>query len=348
MTNHYAFRYASSYLRIVVLLFIALTATSSAISIERQLGMRLNPDETETEVLKWANGDIQLVGTLYLPAGRGPFPAALMLHGSGSLPRTDRIFREHAERLARAGLAIFVYDKRGVGDSTGDWKQASLVDLADDALGGLNLLRRHPKLLPNRIGFIGISQGPWVGDILISRSETVAFAVWLSGTPVTPAEQGNYVIERALRSKGYDEAAIERAVKLNRQILDVYRTDRGWDEAATAVQSASSEAWFKDSGVGLQPRDSWNWQWYRRFMDYDPVPTLKKLKIPLFAAFGGSDPLIPMDKSLRMLEELKRTGKDVTVVVIPNLGHDLGIRKGPQPELYWTALEKWLRDKRIV
>src|SRR5262245_60792468 len=76
------------------------------------------------EEVRWKSGDIELVVTFYLPEGNGPFPAAVMLHGSGSLTRNDPLYKEHAERMAQAGLAFLVYDKRGVGNSTGDWKKA--------------------------------------------------------------------------------------------------------------------------------------------------------------------------------------------------------------------------------
>lgn len=112
-----------------------------------------SPDSA-TEEVNWKNGGIKLVGTLYLPSGNGPFPAAVMLHGSGMLTRKDALYREHAERLARAGVAILVYDKRGVGESEGDWRQASLTELADDATGAVNLLRAHKRLRKTRSCFL--------------------------------------------------------------------------------------------------------------------------------------------------------------------------------------------------
>ncbi len=302
-----------------------------------------------TEEVCWNNGDIKLVGTLYLPDGNGPFPTAVMLHGSGSLTKTDRIYREHAERMAQAGLAFLVYDKRGVGSSTGNWRQASLTDLADDAEGAVNRLRTHKKIITGRIGLVGISQGAWVANILLSRPLHIAFIVWVSGAPITPAEQGHFVVEAQLRAKGYDAETIKKASDLDRRITAVYRTNSRWEEATEAIQKVSSENWFKDSGLELQAKDFWHWQWYRRFMDYDPMPVLKRLNIPLFVAYGEEDQIIPVQRCAQILDELRtQDGKDITTIIIPNLGHDLSIRKGPQPEAYWAALETWLRKKRVI
>lgn len=298
-----------------------------------------------TEEAKWQNGQVSLAGTLYLPEGDGPFPAVVILHGSGTLPRTDRLYREHGERLSKAGISVLVYDKRGVGGSTGDWKTADLNDLAADAEQGVKVLRSHKKVDPKRIGALGISQGAWVAVILASRTP-IAFIVWLSGTPVTPAEQGHFIIESTLRQKKYEPAAISKAAEIDRLVTNVYRTDSGWDEAAKRIEEVKDEHWFKDAGLGLQPKDSWNWKWYGRLLDYDPLPEMKKQSMPTLAVYGEQDPIIPIRKSILILDDLRlKEKRDVTTVVIPGVGHDFSIRRGPSPEKYWQEIAVWLGNK---
>ncbi|MBK9154886.1 MAG: alpha/beta fold hydrolase [Chloracidobacterium sp.] len=300
----------------------------------------------QAQEVGWKNGDVSLTGSLYLPEGNGPFAAVIILHGSGTLPRTDKLYREHAERLTKSGIAVLLYDKRGVGSSTGDWRTADLNDLAADAEQGVKFLRGHKQIDAKRIGLLGISQGGWVSVIVASRVRDLAFIVWLSGTPLTPAEQGHFVLQDALRRKNHDDAAIAKATELDRLITNVYRTDSGWDDAAKRLEPFKGEQWFKDASLGLQARDSWNWQWYRRFMDYDPIPELRKISIPLLAVYGEQDQIVPVKRSISILDELRVAfRRDITTVLLPGLGHDLSIRRGPPPEKYWQDLTGWLQQK---
>jgi hypothetical protein len=305
-----------------------------------------------TEAVRWKNGDVELVGTLYLPKGEGPFPAAVFLHGSGTLTRGDRMYREHGERMAALGLALLVFDKRGTGDSSGDWKAVGFRELADDALGGVASLRAHKRIAADRIGLFGLSQGGWVAADILSRAPDIAFVVLISAPLSTPEEQGYYITEHALRQKGFGEADIREAVELQRKIDGVYRIDSGWEDAAKAVEGARSKPWFEtaaQAGVGLQARDSWNWRWYAKLFGHDPVPALRAARGPIFAVYGEADPIVPGPRSAEALRGVAaESGRDVTTLLVPGASHDLGIRKGPQPALYWSRLEAWLRERKIV
>ena len=119
-----------------------------------------------TERVTWTNGGVRLAGTLYLPASGTKVPAAILLHGSGQMGRLrnagNRVLYNHAEWLASHGIAVLFYDKRGVGESTGEFRQAGFDVLAGDAAGGLALLRAHPRIDPARLGTVGVSQGAWI------------------------------------------------------------------------------------------------------------------------------------------------------------------------------------------
>lgn len=307
------------------------------------------------ETVRWTTGDVSLEGTLYLPRTAGRHPAAVFIHGSGTLTRSDRMYREHAERLARTGLAMLVYDKRGTGASTGNWRTATLADLAEDALGGVRALREHQSIASDKIGLFGASQGGWVGLISTSRDPAIAFLITLSGPTITPAEQGHFVLEARLRGKRYPDDAIARAMALDRQIVAVYRTGQGRAEAMQAVQAASSESWFTDAGLGVQPEDSWNWKWYRDLpMDFDPMPHLKALRAPMFAAHGALDAIVPAGRSAEAINALAAEGKDFTAVTYPGAGHVLhtdpagSSRAWAAPASYWKDVEAWLRAKKIL
>ena len=72
-----------------------------------------------------------------------------------------------AEHLASHGIAaLVIYDKRGVGKSIGNWMQSDFIDLADDAVAGITLLKQHKEIDPHRIGIYGHSQGGAIAPLV--------------------------------------------------------------------------------------------------------------------------------------------------------------------------------------
>ncbi len=320
------------------------------------LATALRSGRVRTEELRWRNGTVELAGTLHLPSGEGPHPAAVFLHGWGDWTRSEKLFAEHARRLsARAGLALLIFDKRGCGESSGDWRSASFQDLADDALGGAALLRADPRIRADRVGLLGTSLGGSIALLAASRAPEIAFVAALSLSTRSPAEHAPFLVETNLRRKGHSEADAARAAALERAIRQVYRRDAGWDEARAAVVAARAEPWFEDAEIELHPRESAAWRWLRDLpMDLDPIPLLEALEIPLFVALGREDWLVPAEREREILESIAaRRARDFTVVVIPGAGHTLRLRSGwpsarwTWPESYWEALEGWL-DARVV
>ena len=165
---------------------------------------------------RWTSHDAELVGTLVLPEGDGPHPLAILIPGSGcrARPRAHPFAREHAEQLSSRGVAVFVYDKRGCGESGGDWRTVGLEELADDVSSVLPQLSEDPAIDAERVGMIGLSQGSWISLMVAARSESIRFVVWLSGPPMTPAEQGHAMVEMALEAKGWDAGTVAEALAL--------------------------------------------------------------------------------------------------------------------------------------
>lgn len=297
-----------------------------------------------TEEVSWTRGDVRFAGTLYLPKAEGPHAAIVFISGSGTTTRSKRIYREHATHFASRGTAVLVYDKRGCGESGGDWKTADLEVLAEDLVGGLAMLRERADIDGDRLVLMGLSQGAWVALIAAERSPGVAGIVILSGAPMTPEAQNEYVIEARLRQHGHEDRAVVEALEIERLIANVYRTDEGWEETAERIERVRSKPWFADARLGLQPRDYWNWQWYRRVMDYNPVPALKSLKLPILAVHGEKDVLVPPGRSIEIMEAIapEASGPRETAL-IEGAQHDLRAEKGaPWPDAYWRVLDDWL------
>ena len=144
-----------------------------------------NDSRPSTGRVTFQNGDVNLAGNLFIPAGEGPFPAIVFVHGAGKYTSQD--YKYLSFFFVNHGFATLTYDKRGVGASSGSYKmvgvesgEAVLEDLADDALAGVEFLKRNNQIDPNKIGFFGVSQAGWITPLAASKSSDVAFIVLYS------------------------------------------------------------------------------------------------------------------------------------------------------------------------
>lgn len=295
--------------------------------------------EVSTEEVRFHNGDITLVGDLYLPATAGIHPAVVCVHGSGPQSRKDIWgYASAAERFATQGVATLVYDKRGVGDSTGNWQEADFFDLAEDGLAGLGLLQGRDDINSRQIGLLGGSQGGWIGPLMAARSDDVAFVISFSGPGVTPHEQNLYSFRNWLPETGITEEEwptyVDNYTRLYATARHYLTTGEGWEAAERefvgylirqgVVSPEEVEAWSEQGGDSepvLRPY----MQKMISELDYDPVPALEGVACPVLALWGDRDVVVPVEKSVTVFDEaLKRAANsDYTLRVFPNLDHGL-------------------------
>lgn len=307
------------------------------------------------ETLRWNNGDVNLEGTLYTPKSATPAPCVVIVHDAGNQVRSGRsgkLFREHAERLSNCGMAVLIYDQRGCGGSGGNWREASLLELADDVVGAVERLKNRADIDPSKIGLLGCGQGGWVVLVAAEKSSEVDFLITLSGSTVSPAEQAHFSVESTMLEKRQSPRDIQAALALDRQLTDVYRNDAGWDSAAQSIRDVEHEVWFEHSGIGLKRRSYWSWKWFRDLpMDLDPLPLLDRLEIPLLAVHGANDRLVPVGGCVESIDRLEQQGKPFTAIVFADTGHsaDRELSKTwTPPAAYWHELRQWLSREGIL
>ncbi|MDP8982639.1 MAG: alpha/beta fold hydrolase [Acidobacteriota bacterium] len=174
---------------------------------------------------------IRLAGTLTSPRGEGPFPAAILITGSGPQDRDETLFQHKpfwviADYLTRRGIAVLRVDDRGVGKSTGQSTQATIDDMADDVLAGVDFLKSRKQIDARHIGVIGHSEGGIVGPAAAARSADIAFVVMLAGTGV----DGEHILylqaELANRAAGAGDDVIASNRKLQQMIFDAMRSEK--------------------------------------------------------------------------------------------------------------------------
>src|SRR5712691_5734789 len=175
-------------------------------------------------------GHSHLVGTLTLPRSGGPFPAALLITGSGQQDRDEalmghRPFLVLADYLTRRGIAVLRVDDRGVGGSTGEVARATTEDFAGDVLAGVAYLKTRKEIDPKRIGLIGHSEGGVIAPLCAARSRDVAFMVMLAGTGL-PGEEILYRQgELILKAMGASPAVVTQQRMAQERLFAVLKRE---------------------------------------------------------------------------------------------------------------------------
>lgn len=287
------------------------------------------------EDVTFANGDVTLKGTLCVPNGRGPFPAVVLLHGSGPESRWGTI-RFIADRLARAGIAALAYDKRGSGASTGDWRTVGYEALADDAIAGINLLAKRSDIDLKQIGLWGHSQGGFIAPLVAQRSGHVAFIVAADSNASTTREQDVLRVTNEIRDNGWTGRDAADARALHAHFLDVASAGgAGYDKLEAEVKQDKGRPYI--SWMAIPPRTSWIWKWYPLVANYDSRTYWKTVRVPVLLVYGQNDELSDVKGSIASIGALVAAagGPAVKSIVIPGAPHVLHIAPASGKPFFW-------------
>lgn len=292
---------------------------------------------------------VRLAGTLTLPVGAGPFPAVVLITGSGAQDRDEslmghRPFAVLADHLTRRGAAVLRYDDRGVGGSTGDFAAATTEDFADDAEAGFRWLRARPEIDRAAVGLLGHSEGGIVAPRIAAREPAVAFLVLIAPPGVPGAEILPGQVERLARAAGAGEDQVAAAVALQRRILDLLLADLPEDERARRLDALLAEglaslpeADREAAAAALEPqRSQLLAPWFRFFLGHDPAADLRRVKAPMLAIWGDKDVQVPPEQNRPPLEAaLAAAGNQrVTTRTLPGLNHLLQTAETGLPTEY--------------
>jgi uncharacterized protein len=297
------------------------------------------------EEVIFQNGDITLAGTLTRPQGDGPFPALILLSGSGQQDRDEalptvpgyRPFREIADTLTRQGIAVLRYDDRGVGGSTGDPMTATSADFADDAETALAFLQSRADIDGQQIGFLGHSEGGILAAMVAARNPDVAFVISMAGTAVDGYQTVVKQVERLLLAAGASQAEADEAARLQSSVLDLVML-QAWDSLQgtlydialqqIAALPAEQRAALGDVNVLAQQQVAAQMQifqspWYQFFLSHNPGKDWAQVTAPVLGLYGGNDTQVDAEQNSAALQAaLARAGNaDVTIQVLPTANH---------------------------
>jgi pimeloyl-ACP methyl ester carboxylesterase len=277
------------------------------------------------------SGDIDLAATILLPESTGIHPAVVLLSGSG--PSTRAKLRPMADQIVARGWAVLIYDKRGCGDSKGDWTATSLSELADDAVSAITALAGRPEIDPSRIGLWGNSNSGWVGPIAANRTDAARFLVVFTGGGARPRDVELFGYDQRLAHAQLTDLQVAEARKAVDAYLRYLETGRGLDDLKATLAAPANRPWAEALGLervlpSENGRKAWEW-----VSTYDPVPDIARLKIPTLVLLGGNDEDSPLTKSVAGWSSgLAMTGNPRSqILVVPAGSHSMNVGEHHHP-----------------
>jgi uncharacterized protein len=286
---------------------------------------------------------ITLAATLTIPPGKGPFPAVLLISGSGPNNRDENVvghslFLVLSDYLTRKGIVVLRADKRGIGKSGGDYATATTRDFAKDAEAGVAYLETQPEVDRQKIGLIGHSEGGVIAPMAAEDSD-VAFIVMMAGSGV---RGDDLIVEQTLliaEASGVSRDEAEKNAAEERKILTMVEQEK--DDAELAKK-------LRVELAGKAPEATLNAQikalsspWYRGFIEYDPATALRKVSCPVLALIGQKDTQVPPDQNLPAIRKALQAGgnKNFEVDELPGLNHLFQTANTGSPSEYSTIEE---------
>ncbi len=295
------------------------------------------PYVSQDVVFDTPNPEVSPVGTLTYPKSGGPFPAVLLLAGSGghdrdagmSLHKTLLVLADH---LTRQGFAVLRYDKRGVGLTGGQLHPLSTTDdYTNDALAAVRFLKLQPNINPAQIGIMGHSEGGIIAPMAAAQApQDVRFIVMLAGTGLPGIEVKSQQDAAIRRAEGMSEALILLNQNQERELYEIAASKRSHADALAAMRAATLALpaevkialEIPPTGIPDEEFEGLLSPWFRRFLALDPRPYLEKLTCPVLALVGEKDLQVPPVENLKEIERaLKRSTSHTTLRQLPGLNH---------------------------
>ncbi|SMD32258.1 Pimeloyl-ACP methyl ester carboxylesterase [Reichenbachiella faecimaris] len=294
------------------------------------------------EEISFANGAIQLAGMIYQPTkplGKTT-NYVILVHGSGAQYRSSPYYISLGYRLAKNGIGVLLYDKRGTGHSMGNFENASIETLANDALAALDYLVGRKDFKTGEIGFLGTSQGGWIAPMAANKSKDCDFLILNVGPAVSMFQQDIHRVANTMQADGWKQVAVDSAItytelyfqyvkdnsKNTYAILDAYWDDiknKDWVEYVNSPEVKEDIDWWRKN-------------------DYDPEMTLKNIKCRTLSLFAEFDPLVPPKENTALMRTyLDDAQVNYEVKIIEGAIHDMNTFQGLKggqwnwPKAYW-------------
>lgn len=318
---------------------LVLKRTEEAPKLHRsQEPVKPYPYIEEDVVYENTDAGIKLAGTLSIPRTGGPFPAVILISGSGAQDRNETVvghrpFLVLADYLTRKGIAVLRVDDRGVGGSTGNVMESTSEDFAGDVLAGVEFLKARKEIDPKKIGLIGHSEGGIIAPMAAVKSSDVAFIVLMAGTGLDGKRILELQSDLILKSIGASEDVLALEHSSNEQIFEILKNEKDNLVAEKKIRRLMADVLGKlseqekeamgvsEGAIEIQLKMILS-RWFRFFLEYDPKPTLMKVKCPVLAMCGELDLQVPPKENLTAIEEALKAGGNTSYTIKELSGHN--------------------------
>lgn len=310
------------------------------------------------------DGGHTLAGTFTRPTDGGPFPAVVLISGSGPQDRNEallghRPFLVLSDHLTRAGIAVLRFDDRGVAESTGDFESATSADFATDALAGVAYLKTRPDVDPARIGLAGHSEGGLIAPIAAVQSEDVSYIVLMAGPGVNGEEILYAQGELIGRASGSSEEELQKSMQQQREIYEILKEEDDnetrnalVEEYVRAALAEATEEELAQQGITdeasqeaatLAQTESLTSPWFRYFLTLEPSEALTRVTVPVLAINGELDLQVPVEQNLNAIEAALQAGGNTNYEIhaLPGHNHLFQHAETGAPSEYQEIEETW-------
>jgi uncharacterized protein len=286
----------------------------------------------KSELAEFENDGVTFAGKFTFPDTGGIYPFVVFVHGS---EQTSALASYSTpRRLAKRGVASFIYDKRGTGGSGGE-QTVNLNVLASDVSAAVDFALSHERV--KNVGLIAFSQGGWTAPLAANLNDKVSFLLIDSGSAVSAKEQDQWALTIWMRKNGFDDGALAEAEPI---IRAAYKTlecafQCGWEELDNLRVANADKGWLaglmeSPTNVGfilgntreelLQLIEQLGADVFDDF-SRDPLPAIEALSASSLWLFGDDDPDVPAKESAELIRTLKQQGRPVEVLYFPKVGH---------------------------
>lgn len=258
--------------------------------------------------VKFESQGITLAGSILEP--EKPLAAVVIVHGSDPVKRE----MEFAKRLAKEGIAVLTYDKRGVGESGGVYvgpsvgtnniDTANLNLLAQDSNAAVKTFQTYLKDKKTPVGLVGFSQAGWIIPMAASKNPQIEFMVLFSGPTITTLEQLRFQFYTNGNNNFWENHTEADALEHTKNDPDKYQ-----------------------------------------FTATDPKTSLNTLSIPGLWLFGEKDIQIPVKLCIEQLNTLKAQGKPFEYTLFSKLGHNTSSGNDTAPV---DIAVQWIKQKASI
>ncbi len=332
--------------------------------------------KTEDVVFENKKAGINLAGTLSIPEGEGPFPAVILVSGSGAQDRNQELAKHKpflviADYLTTNGYAVLRYDDRGFGESQGNFQIATTADFTTDAISAFDFLRDRDDIDKKKIGVCGHSEGGMIAQMMAAKlKKKLAFAIFLAAPGMNVDRLMLLQNEMIFIKTGVEDEIVDLMLNVYTKVFTILQAVEEPSERATQIREVyadmtaemsekkKNEYGLNDAGINASLMQ-FNSHWFRYFISYKPEQYVKKIKAPLLILNGENDVQVVCKENVDNLDALltRCKHKDYTIKTYPGLNHLFQSSKTGMPNEYALIEEtfsplvlsdmlQWL-DKRL-